>query len=108
MRISDWSSDVCSSDLFGDLAPAVGQRQRQAELSGGDGIDMLGRVALLEQQAMRFQYHGVVDVFQAVPVVTLKAGADAELAHRAGGAGIADRTAHRTLHRAGGDRKSVV
>src|SRR3546814_16667494 len=79
MRISDWSSDVCSSDLFGDLAPAVGQRQRQAELSGGDGIDMLGRVALLEQQAMRFQYHGVVDVFQAVPVVTLKAGADAEL-----------------------------
>src|SRR3546814_108713 len=45
MRISDWSSDVCSSDL---------------------------------------------------------------LAHRAGGAGIADRTAHRTMHRAGGPCGAVT
>src|SRR3546814_18993189 len=56
---------------------------------------MLGRISLLEQQAMRFQHHGVVDLLQAVPVVTLKAGADAELAHRASGAGIADRATHR-------------
>src|SRR3546814_389668 len=102
------ADEIARAEEFGDLAPAVGQRQRQAELSGGDGIDMLGRVALLEQQAMRFQYHGVVDVFQAVPVVTLKAGADAELAHRAGGAGIADRTAHRTMHRAGGPCGAVT
>src|SRR3546814_9921868 len=27
MRISDWSSDVCSSDLLGRLRPRVGQRK---------------------------------------------------------------------------------
>src|SRR3546814_12332348 len=37
MRISDWSSDVCSSDLF----PIV-----------GDAVDRKGAVALVELQAL--------------------------------------------------------
>src|SRR3546814_15062666 len=38
MRISDWSSDVCSSDLIGQhgqLAKALTQTQRLAQLRGG-------------------------------------------------------------------------
>src|SRR3546814_6689226 len=43
MRISDWSSDVCSSDLYGDalLLPA-GERRRQ-------GIHMVGEADPCEQ-----------------------------------------------------------
>src|SRR3546814_2599630 len=34
MRISDWSSDVCSSDLLGGHRPAAGDRA--AEIAGDD------------------------------------------------------------------------
>src|SRR3546814_3984181 len=34
MRISDWSSDVCSSDLFGDKRASAGK---------GNGLDDLGQ-----------------------------------------------------------------
>src|SRR3546814_6074073 len=37
MRISDWSSDVCSSDLLAGRAMAVGIAV------AGDGVDRLGR-----------------------------------------------------------------
>src|SRR3546814_20857447 len=37
MRISDWSSDVCSSDL-GDASVAIGQRRQQGQL----GLGVLG------------------------------------------------------------------
>src|SRR3546814_9578918 len=50
MRISDWSSDVCSSDLIGTqppgravdpLAPAFLQPQSGAELAGADLHDIV-------------------------------------------------------------------
>src|SRR3546814_13063811 len=34
MRISDWSSDVCSSDLIGLIVPAAAMRRISADLSG--------------------------------------------------------------------------
>src|SRR3546814_4531783 len=34
MRISDWSSDVCSSDLIGDTAKRAFERRLQRLLSG--------------------------------------------------------------------------
>src|SRR3546814_5108650 len=36
MRISDWSSDVCSSDLLGDDAFGIDQRLRAAEADDAD------------------------------------------------------------------------
>src|SRR3546814_11213105 len=38
MRISDWSSDVCSSDLFGGVADGV----EAAEEEGGDAEAVIG------------------------------------------------------------------
>src|SRR3546814_2860279 len=37
MRISDWSSDVCSSDLAGNIGDL-----EQAVLAGEDGVAMVG------------------------------------------------------------------
>src|SRR3546814_2731861 len=42
MRISDWSSDVCSSDLFGTARWATAKEIRGAGLLGDDGV-VLGR-----------------------------------------------------------------
>src|SRR3546814_19528321 len=46
MRISDWSSDVCSSDLLDDmrlaLVPGVAAAQRDAELIG----QIIGEIAV--------------------------------------------------------------
>src|SRR3546814_20640952 len=40
MRISDWSSDVCSSDLLGNLGLRVGKRRARlcGHIIGGDQI----------------------------------------------------------------------
>src|SRR3546814_9606890 len=48
MRISDWSSDVCSSDLFGDdvVADQDQDRRRHDGVGGGDA-DALGAAARL-------------------------------------------------------------
>src|SRR3546814_10571344 len=47
MRISDWSSDVCSSDLEIGADPAFGQQRgrRGVEVAAGDG----GAVALFDE-----------------------------------------------------------
>src|SRR3546814_11393672 len=45
MRISDWSSDVCSSDLQGSLGPRGGHvapRRHQEDPSGSHGRDCQG------------------------------------------------------------------
>src|SRR3546814_17451270 len=47
MRISDWSSDVCSSDLIGHIGVAGADRQIV-----GDAVDRKGAVALVELQAL--------------------------------------------------------
>src|SRR3546814_9820085 len=38
MRISDWSSDVCSSDLLG---PVYGKQWRRWETPGGGSVDQI-------------------------------------------------------------------
>src|SRR3546814_13588480 len=43
MRISDWSSDVCSSDLFAQRGKAVGET---ADDAGRLPVHMLGRLPL--------------------------------------------------------------
>src|SRR3546814_12038428 len=44
MRISDWSSDVCSSDLFGNRG--VGQQQARAADLDQDAADVLDGIVL--------------------------------------------------------------
>src|SRR3546814_12795465 len=87
MRISDWSSDVCSSDLFGALLERLAGDQGAAQgfqeldgavLSGAATRHLHGRLGgagLLGQ----LQSSGIV---QHLPVAD---GAHAVLAHRLGG-----------------------
>src|SRR3546814_12651148 len=49
MRISDWSSDVCSSDLF--LADRAGRAA--LKLVGGEGADGLGEVRGVDARLRR-------------------------------------------------------
>src|SRR3546814_2969171 len=57
MRISDWSSDVCSSDLVGAEAEFQVARRRQMhehlfQVAGdGDLGDRLGQLAVTDQEA---------------------------------------------------------
>src|SRR3546814_7093691 len=56
MRISDWSSDVCSSDLAGDeiahrLAPRFGVRRRGERVGEDVGQDDARRRAIVEDLA---------------------------------------------------------
>src|SRR3546814_1778301 len=39
MRISDWSSDVCSSDLFGQYSARILASQKRSSLAAGDAVD---------------------------------------------------------------------
>src|SRR3546814_4968919 len=49
MRISDWSSDVCSSDLQLDLADRAGLQCRVRDRSGGESHVGAARQKLLDQ-----------------------------------------------------------
>src|SRR3546814_17108675 len=48
MRISDWSSDVCSSDLANSPVDAVLPTQELADLLVGTGEELLGEFAHLD------------------------------------------------------------
>src|SRR3546814_3186987 len=61
MRISDWSSDVCSSDLAGD--PAAADRPPFG-LHGGDG-NAVRRYPDLRIQRLEMQMPGQPSVFEA-------------------------------------------
>src|SRR3546814_17718267 len=47
MRISDWSSDVCSSDLFGQLHQLLREHQRAALF--GDRLASIGEQSMYRQ-----------------------------------------------------------
>src|SRR3546814_5736690 len=52
MRISDWSSDVCSSDLAGPILVAVGAEYRTNASKGNN--DPNSKLGLFSQQAWTF------------------------------------------------------
>src|SRR3546814_3017427 len=66
MRISDWSSDVCSSDLLAELG-AVGHVQ----------VDVEDRVPGVDQRQHRLHFRRVGLQVVAVEVVVLRGGAPA-------------------------------
>src|SRR3546814_4436253 len=45
MRISDWSSDVCSSDLYGKARPGQRRRAQRAFVEAGAGVGEAAAVA---------------------------------------------------------------
>src|SRR3546814_21105072 len=53
MRISDWSSDVCSSDLFGDI---LNRNQIYTVLSVNGEIYDIGGQAMYQNRAGRVNY----------------------------------------------------
>src|SRR3546814_2965594 len=59
MRISDWSSDVCSSDLLGfEGMDALGQgRLRQAQLGGGDAKASFVRQGFCMNEVAQFHIY---------------------------------------------------
>src|SRR3546814_8068846 len=79
MRISDWSSDVCSSDLAVVLDDAEHDRQAQA----GPLANRLGRVERLEDALPHLLAHaaaGVEDADRDAVVFGLRMQIDATLA----------------------------
>src|SRR3546814_14675456 len=55
MRISDWSSDVCSSDLPGDLCVAIAQLVRKVSGQGHARVGVAGNVdrpAIIQQETI--------------------------------------------------------
>src|SRR3546814_12763002 len=60
MRISDWSSDVCSSDLFGSTLRHVGTRARDRYGGWGErGVSPIHRVLVRQTGCERQDAHGL-------------------------------------------------
>src|SRR3546814_1503544 len=64
MRISDWSSDVCSSDLVENLAAAgaamIDQHQRMLLGNGGITAAIAFQSAVFDQPGSRYFAHAIV------------------------------------------------
>src|SRR3546814_10695098 len=52
MRISDWSSDVCSSDLLDDAVPVHAAGDHEVERAVAPSAGHLGMAQLLEEQRL--------------------------------------------------------
>src|SRR3546814_15934750 len=75
MRISDWSSDVCSSDLFfvGFGCVPGGSVDRRADGTGRDGVD----ANALWRQLLRQSFHHHVDAALGGGVIDMAGSGDA-------------------------------
>src|SRR3546814_14752671 len=102
MRISDWSSDVCSSDLAREVDRRFAFLPRRGDFLERL-VDLARRVDLADRDALD-QNAGAILVEQLLhPLLDLRLDFDAPGADRLDEVEIGDRRAHRTL-----DRKSVV
>src|SRR3546814_15156597 len=69
MRISDWSSDVCSSDLYPDRLPAILHRDRSQNEAVGQAVGRVegsviveaSRLAALSEQGAA-DFHAAIDI----------------------------------------------
>src|SRR3546814_7630813 len=62
MRISDWSSDVCSSDLHADAVRIVDIQQRVLRLRGQSQFAQRGDVAVHAEDTIGGQQRGAVRI----------------------------------------------
>src|SRR3546814_14551773 len=82
MRISDWSSDVCSSDLFGQRR-RIGDRERHVEQARQCfGEQRLAGTGRADQQNVRL---GDLDAFTALQRQTLVVVVDGDRQNLLGG-----------------------
>src|SRR3546814_14059040 len=77
MRISDWSSDVCSSDLLVNQGCIGGAMRRGGKIVAKVGGDLSGRALefrdpAVEQRPTRFQA-------EAVPIIVEQAQSDLQI-----------------------------
>src|SRR3546814_9718940 len=54
MRISDWSSDVCSSDLNAGTNPNTGVRAAESRITGTGAIRLLGNASAVTIDGFEF------------------------------------------------------
>src|SRR3546814_17666341 len=54
MRISDWSSDVCSSDLIAEINPEVKVETHRLRLSPDNALDLVARYDLVADGSDNF------------------------------------------------------
>src|SRR3546814_3326596 len=77
MRISDWSSDVCSSDLRGEVAErrVAGDHRHRAQLDRR-GRGFVGQVRDVDHgaQAVHLGHHLLAERTQAVPLALDRVG----------------------------------
>src|SRR3546814_1139024 len=89
MRISDWSSDVCSSDLVGGVerqVDAAGPQHRQVEQQGlGRFLDLRGNAVSRLDTAIDEQAREAAGTGLEIGIAHAPAGG--RLEHRAGAAG---------------------
>src|SRR3546814_18702884 len=84
MRISDWSSDVCSSDLYAD-----GDTVHHAQLTFGNGMVMLGSADNASQWGRQVAQPDEIGMRETQSPCVLVADADAHYARaKAAGATI--------------------
>src|SRR3546814_8897929 len=86
MRISDWSSDVCSSDLFIDVVKGLWDSHEDGDRESGVFLDP-AKLHLLNHKGKHFQVRGPLNVGrppQGYPVIVQAGASDAgrELAAR--------------------------
>src|SRR3546814_10388925 len=64
MRISDWSSDVCSSDLFSDETPTEGAPNGTRIMRGA------GATAFIDKKLLGMSIGAAIDLFEQDGAVT--------------------------------------
>src|SRR3546814_11176595 len=101
MRISDWSSDVCSSDLAVEAKALLGTsfremwsaKQAADGYAAGSGADTSSPKARMARTMQHF-----VDTFEATPVVALPCRASYRDPHPSAGASLYPTCPNPTLH----------
>src|SRR3546814_16417516 len=101
MRISDWSSDVCSSDLPTGLCPCRSARGRRRSACGVRGSCLCPHVAAVDLEACA----GQLVTKGALPILAGAAGGDVAAPAIVEGEACAFQASAKPL--VGADRKSV-
>src|SRR3546814_10566473 len=111
MRISDWSSDVCSSDLDGQIylprGPVIGGEnafgtQGRAKARRSVGEDEFARIGILPQEVVARD-----DIFLVRQVLAVEADRPFVVVGGPDDAGVPERVAGLVEHRCRQDRKST-
>src|SRR3546814_5628627 len=100
MRISDWSSDVCSSDLVERVQRGLGVLEYHADVAATDAAKLLVR-QVVDAAAVE------ADLAAGNAAGGVQESDHSRAGQRLAGAGLADHAQHLALADLKGDRKST-